>query len=85
MKKHDRRIRCQFQLESLEGRIALSSVSGADGHRGRAAEMETHRHGQDDPAGHDANDDRGGMAGRHGADDGPGHDANHGQHRRGRH
>jgi hypothetical protein len=48
------------------------------------------KHGADDPAGHDRNDDRGGRVGahlRHGADDGPNHDRNddHGRHHGGRH
>ena len=52
------------------------------------------RHGADDPAGHNRNDDRGGRIGahlRHGADDPAGHDRNddhgrhHGGHRHGGH
>jgi hypothetical protein len=77
MKTRKERIRSRFQLEMLEGRIALSSLGGGgiddaiNGHRhGRGAEVQHQRRGQDDPANHNANDDRGH---RHGADDPAGH------------
>ena len=68
MKSNRNRTRMTFQLESLEGRLALSGVSGVveDGlhhHRGgRTAEVHTLRRGADDAANHDANDDKGGAA-----------------------
>src|SRR4051794_36189911 len=80
MKSHRRSRRSQFVLESLEGRIALSGMGsglddGAHHHRGgKAVEV---RHGADDGANHDANDDKGGVkALRRGADDPAGHNAN---------
>lgn len=66
----------RFELESLEGRIALSHMGAAveDGphhhRRGHAAEVHTLRRRADDPANHDVNDNRGG------ADDPADHDAN---------
>ena len=81
MMSHRQRTRSRFQLESLEGRIALSGVGGVDDgahhDRGGPAEVRGGRHGADDPAGHDANDDKGGVrALRQGADDPATHDAN---------
>jgi hypothetical protein len=86
MKSRKERIRSQFQVEALEGRVVLSSgVNGlVDGshHRGdRAVEVQMRRNGQDDPANHNANDNRGGLvqtAGRRrgGADDPANHNAN---------
>jgi len=84
MSSRRQQIRNRFQLESLEGRMAPSSVHGMDDHgRHGGAEINMHRHGQDDPAGHDANDNRGGVRGRNGQDDPAGHDANdnRGSHR----
>ncbi len=79
MNLHNRRVRNRFQLEILEGRIALShagAVVGSGGHGGQAAEVHGGRHGANDPAGHDVNDDRGGAAAGHGADDAANHNAN---------
>jgi hypothetical protein len=85
MKSRKERIRTRFQVESLEGRIALSSLGGggADdaihGHRhrgGLAAEIQMHRRGLDDPANHNANDNRGVARGRRGLDDPANHNAN---------
>ena len=78
MRPHRQVRQAQFQLEALEGRIALSGVGGGldDGshhHRGREVEV---RHAADDAANHNANDDKGGAkAHRHGADDAATHNA----------
>jgi len=80
MSLHNRRVRNRFQLETLEGRIALShtgAVVGSGGHGGQAAEVHGGRHGANDPAGHDVNDDKGTAAAGRGADDAANHDANH--------
>jgi len=80
MMSHKNRIRRQFRLEALEGRVALSGMGGGGlddaihGHRhrgGHAAEVRGHN----DPANHDANDNRGGVRGPR-ADDPANHDAN---------
>ncbi|MDB5350337.1 MAG: hypothetical protein JWN86_1584 [Planctomycetota bacterium] len=68
MRSHRQRNRSRFELEMLEGRVALSHMGAAveDGpHRnrgGNVAEVHALRHGADDPANHDVNDDRGGAA-----------------------
>ncbi len=77
MSSHDRRVRNRSRLETLEGRIALShagAVVGSGGHHGQAAEVHGGRHGADDPAGHDVNDDKGAAAAGHGAVDAANHD-----------
>jgi hypothetical protein len=83
MKSRKERIRSRFQLETLEGRIALSSLGGggADdaihGHRGgHAADIQMQRRDHDDPANHDVNDDRDGVNRGPGHDDPANHDAN---------
>lgn len=79
------RVRRRFVVEALEGRVALSHMGAVveDGPHhnrgGQPAEVHALRHGADDPAGHDANDDRGDAAASRrngGADDPAGHDAN---------
>lgn len=80
MNSHNRRVRNRFQLETLEGRIALShagAVVGSGGNHGQAAEVHGGRHGANDPAGHDVNDDKGAADAGRGADDAANHDANH--------
>ena len=60
------RVRRRFVVEALEGRVALSHMGAVveDGPHhnrgGQPAEVHALRHGADDPAGHDANDDKGG-------------------------
>jgi hypothetical protein len=83
MKSQRRRARSRIVLETLESRIALSHMGAAveDGPHhnrgGRPAEVQPLRHGADDPANHDANDDNGGvLSAPPGADDPANHDAN---------
>jgi len=74
MRSRKQQIRRQFQLESLEGRKAPSSVHGMGDHGAHPeVEVQMHHQGRNDGPGHDANDNRGGVPGRN---DGPGHDAN---------
>jgi hypothetical protein len=68
MTSHRQRIRARLELEALEGRIALSHIGAAvdDGQHakrgGLRAEVHALKHGADDPANHDAKDDRSGAA-----------------------
>ena len=77
------RNRRRFRVEGLEVRLALSSVTGIDDHgrhAGKPAEVRGLKHGADDPANHNAADDKGGLRVKlgkgHGADDPANHDAN---------
>ena len=92
MNSRKARTRVGFSVESLEGRIALSGMGGLDDgplhHRGAETQVERHRHGADDPANHDANDNKGMIvAARHGANDPVNHDhgTSRGNHHRGEH
>jgi hypothetical protein len=57
MKSHRQRVQRSFVLEPLEGRLALSGMGGLH-HAGQAAEVHGGKHGADDPANHNANDDK---------------------------
>ena len=90
MNSFRKRNQCRFELEALEGRVALSHMGavingGAHHDRGgHPAEVHGGGHGADDKVGHDLNDIKGGTAaavhqhrgGGHGADDKVGHDVN---------
>ncbi len=60
---HRDRNRRRFEVEGLEFRLALSSVTGIDDHRhaggSKPAEVRALKHGADDPANHNANDTSG--------------------------
>ena len=70
MKARRNQTRNRFTLQALEGRVALSDVHGLDDgphheRHGRAPAAQVGHPGADDPAAHNAHDDRGGH--------GPGH------------
>jgi hypothetical protein len=76
MKSHRQRVQRRPVLEPLEGRLALSGMGGLHHQAAQVAEIHGGRHGADDPAGHNARDDKGGVKGlRHGADDPANHNA----------
>jgi len=65
MRSRQERRRSRLGFEPLEGRVALSGIGGIDDgpnhHRGGRDAVEVRRHGADDAAHHNANDDKGGV------------------------
>ena len=61
--------RTSRKLAVVLGAIALTIGGGATAIAATTGTAAVARHGADDPANHDANDDKGGRHGGHGSDD----------------